>query len=860
MMKLLKTGKSKNIEYRLERLGMLWLLYKAHNENVIELNDSNIQPIAASTSISDATSINFLINDKFNSKKDQIPIYQNKLIKKDGQYFKYEDLLKEIKSNMDDVSGYKNWFYSKDGVSPWKYTSDSDFITAGELSYTMGMIYDWVYNDLSENERKKYAEAIKEKGIDAGNRWLRSITMQAKLEGNWNANNFGGVAVAALSIYDEKPEYLEICAKQISDAVRFMPINVNQFYPDGVYHEGLGYTEMVKRYMSYLLSSLKYTVNDDYGLMSVKGLEESMNVSLYVTGVNNENKGRNLTYNYSDSNGNTMASSLILWYLIQKADYDKAPILAWFKKDYCLTTDYTSAGVNDLLWWPLVLEKYGNVLDEENVNKKINEYESSDELKTVKFFSNDNAFTRPNLASNDLMSDKIIYGRYSKINLLTIRQSFTDVKSSFFGVVSTDSNSSHKDLDTGSFVFDALGERWAYELGRTSSYNVDRYKCYVKRAEGHNTLVINPKEVMDNNYESDSDFKYADQNFNKNNVGKCDFTKFADNKEATIAVLDMTNAYTGFGVESAQRGFMSYDNKSKLIIQDEIEFKNDENEIVNNGNEVYWFLHPSIKGSEATIQILDNTSASLTKNGKQMKVIGNVKGIREDGQIDTITGAEFKVMNYECLSDTLQAYEENSKNFESVNYQKLALHLNNSLLRYKVDEENYKNYNEIRITVALIPIYDDDDIYTEFEGSYSIKDWENTANYIGEGTNNQITSMKTQSKMNIQFNSLNISDLDTIVSNPVYINDSEASLNNFEWESSNSEVVTINESGQIIPKNYGKCEVTVTSKENPGLTKTFTVSVKKQYTLLKICLLISVIIFICYFVKIRKYFLRRFKK
>src|ERR1019366_3455224 len=62
---------------------------------------------------------------------------------------------------------------------------------------------------------------------------------------------------------------------------------------------------------------------------------------------------------------------------------------------------------------------------------------------------------------------------------------------------------SHGDLDAGDFVLEALGQRWAYDLGSDDyalpgyfdtnlAHTTNRWSYYRMRAEGQNTIVINP--------------------------------------------------------------------------------------------------------------------------------------------------------------------------------------------------------------------------------------------------------------------------------------------------------------------------------------------------------------------------------
>lgn len=73
--------------------------------------------------------------------------------------------------------------------------------------------------------------------------------------------------------------------------------------------------------------------------------------------------------------------------------------------------------------------------------------------------------------------------------IVTMRSSWNP-ESSFVGIHAGDNQASHGDLDIGTFVIDALGERWAIDLGM-DNYNLpgyfdkksNRWNYYRKRAE-----------------------------------------------------------------------------------------------------------------------------------------------------------------------------------------------------------------------------------------------------------------------------------------------------------------------------------------------------------------------------------------
>ncbi len=123
----------------------------------------------------------------------------------------------------------------------------------------------------------------------------------------------------------------------------------------------------------------------------------------------------------------------------------------------------------------------------------------------------------------------------------------------------------HGDLDIGNFSLYAGNYRYFSELAG-DSYSLPsyfewatRFQYYRKRAEGQNTLII-----------GDVDYKIPDQN----QLATGDVTRFESKSDSAIAVVDMTDAYPQ--ATSAIRGLHFTDNRSTIILQDEVKLSSPE--------------------------------------------------------------------------------------------------------------------------------------------------------------------------------------------------------------------------------------------------------------------------------------------
>lgn len=139
---------------------------------------------------------------------------------------------------------------------------------------------------------------------------------------------------------------------------------------------------------------------------------------------------------------------------------------------------------------------------------------------------------------------------------------------------------SHGHLDLGSFVIDALGTRWATDLGPDdyslpgySNTSGQRWTYYRMRAEGHNTIVLHPQTGPDQKVS-----------------GSARVTKYKSDPTFSYAITDLTAAYSA-PVKEVKRGAGL--SKDHIIIQDEV--------VLIEPLDFWWFMH-----TETTASIEDS--------------------------------------------------------------------------------------------------------------------------------------------------------------------------------------------------------------------------------------------------------------
>ncbi|MGV8075256.1 MAG: heparinase II/III family protein, partial [Syntrophobacteraceae bacterium] len=178
------------------------------------------------------------------------------------------------------------------------------------------------------------------------------------------------------------------------------------------------------------------------------------------------------------------------------------------------------------------------------------------------------------------------------VETVTFRSRWNDPNAFFIGFKGGDSNAGHSHLDLGSFVLGAQGIRWAVDLGADDYdlpgyFEENRWDYYRRRAEGHNTLVINP-----------------DKNPDQDPKAKASMIRFRSTPDLSFAIVDLSAAYAR-GAKKALRG-VALLKQQQVLVQDEIQS--------DSPADLWWAMH-----TKAEVQISgDKRSAVLTQGSSRL--------------------------------------------------------------------------------------------------------------------------------------------------------------------------------------------------------------------------------------------------
>lgn len=418
-------------------------------------------------------------------------------------------------------------------------------IDSAEYNMALAIGYDWFYHGLTEVEREKVSDTILNKSL-----YKLALSYYRRLSGksaggissqgavafsNYSTVVNNGCIAAALAVFEEAPEY---CSEVIKNALRGLEITTMMYAPEGGWAEGGAYWTYTFKYYLLGLTSLINATQNDYGFSSAQGLKDTPYFIISLYG----NHGGNNFHDASESTGLGTSE-----YYSVFADILNLPDVGGLRMKHLRTKNYTGANMFDLLY-------YKKRSDDEAV--------------------------LPN-------------GIHTKgVESVAIRESY-DPDGTYFSAHFGLTSGYHTHNDTGTFVLDMIGTRWAIDLG-SEDYNLFNEKgvannaAYRKRAEGHNVVVINP----------DAEYNQTEGIFSE-------VERFEANEYGGYVIADMKDVYRQ--APEMKLGYYVGDNYKSVTVRNEMKLKTP-------NSTVYWFMH-----TRADIAI-DGDRAYLYQDGKALEL------------------------------------------------------------------------------------------------------------------------------------------------------------------------------------------------------------------------------------------------
>ncbi|MGF1531444.1 MAG: heparinase II/III family protein [Puniceicoccaceae bacterium] len=429
------------------------------------------------------------------------------------------------------------------------------FLNIGEMGAVMGILYDWIYHDLTPSERSTIVAGIKKNILLEGKgAYDRNDDWWVTRNNNWNQVCNAGLTLSALAVYEDEPALAQEIIDRAKASILYSLVD---FDPDGAWEEGPTYWAYGATYNALLFDALGTALGDFQGLENAPGFEgfgKSGGFLVQTVGPTN------LYFNFGDAKTVAYFSPVLFW-LAQSFDI---PAYAFYQR---------SVVASDI---PRM--KSGQLMQDDTLDRFL-------ALLVVWYDESGKALTQDDFPLNQ-------YFRGSA-SVAAMRSSW-DLEEGpiYLGLKGGDNQAAHGHLDIGSFVLDARGQRWAYDLGLGNyalpnyfdhSPNGLRWNYLRTRNHGHNTLTL--------------------EGLNQNVYARTPVRTFETQRDLSYAVIDMTPAYTA-SASSVERGFALLE-RNRVMIEDKVIG-------LTPGADFRWNM------ATAAAIALDGATATLTQGGETL--------------------------------------------------------------------------------------------------------------------------------------------------------------------------------------------------------------------------------------------------
>jgi len=413
----------------------------------------------------------------------------------------------------------------------------SHFLDTAEMSHAVGVGYDWLYDYLDPASRDLIRAALIEKGLKPGLEVYAKGGWWARSEHNWNQVCNSGMIVGALAIAETDPNYAE---RIVPAAIKSLPLAIKSYGPDGAWGEGPGYWSYATHYTAYGLTALNTALGSTFDLIEVDGLWKAGSFPVYTTGPTG------LYLNFADVGERSARRPMPCMFWLARTFHN--PLYAWSEHEQIAER---SASAAHLVWYT----------------------------------------AKPPARAIRRQLDACFRG---PVEVVTLRSAWNDPNALFAGIKAGYNQVNHGHLDLGNFELDALGVRWAIDLG-ADNYNLpgywngredgQRWTYYRLNSQSHNVCTFDGKD--------------------QSVKAKARVVQWLSRPDTGLVVIDLTEAYAHVGL--ALRGVQLMRKEGAVLVQDEFTLAAP--------RDLVWGMT-----TKAEILVEDDGSALLTQDGKQLRV------------------------------------------------------------------------------------------------------------------------------------------------------------------------------------------------------------------------------------------------
>lgn len=336
------------------------------------------------------------------------------------------------------------------------------YLDVGEMSLAFALGLDWLWEEFSNEQRDTYLQQLYKYGLEPSLDEDSPYNWWITYQNNWNPVCHAGMIGAALLYADVDPS---LAQRIIRRAVTNLPTAQAETDPDGVYPEGPSYWRYGTHFTALAISLLNHAFGHSFGLQDHESFQKSIEFqALSITPT-----GR--YYNYYDS----------------REDAPFAPVSAFFAATYenPLALQYFRHGLEKTL-------DEGIPLDGFNTGREF------------PFIAVWDPF--PKLETSNASSVELprVWQGQGDNPVVFIRESHENPDSFYLGYKGGNARISHAHMDSGSFIYEDEGVRWAIDLGM-QEYNSleskgvglwdrrqegDRWRIFRLGPYSHNQLLI----------------------------------------------------------------------------------------------------------------------------------------------------------------------------------------------------------------------------------------------------------------------------------------------------------------------------------------------------------------------------------